>query len=227
MLDPTLIDEIDRNRRKFTQTLVNQQTNRRRTLDFTQPQPTADALANLVQISMNLSQRDHNLPFSSNIERSMLANLATNSDTYFYYGQISLEGQLKFLGLWNKNNNTEKNQHLNSIAASISNFVSGTTNQISNMQAASSLTVVDEVQNKTVNAFNSFMKVLTDDNDLDQSYDVSNSTSFSSLMNSSQTEENLNQLNLSSQLTQQGTPVTTMPEINERQEEASMNVASR
>lgn len=41
---------------------------------------------------------------------------------------------------------------------------------------------MDEVQNKTVNAFNNFIKFLTEDNvDVDQSYDVSNSTSFSSL----------------------------------------------
>lgn len=149
-------------------------------LNFTQPQPTADALANLFQISMSLSQRDHNFPFSSNIERMMVSNLPNNLDSYFSFGQISLEGLLKFLGLWNKNTSNNK-QQLGGIAASISNFVSN--NQMNpNIQASNTSTVVDEVQNKTVNAFNNFIKFLTEDNvDVDQSYDVSNSTSFSSL----------------------------------------------
>ena len=144
MLDPTIIDEIDRNRKKFASDFISHQTassnvsllslnarSSRPLLDFTQPQPTADALANLLQISMNLSQRDHNLPFSTNIERAMICNLPTNSDTYFHFGQISLEGQLKFLGLWNKNNNAERQPPpitAAGLAASISNFVSGATN---------------------------------------------------------------------------------------------------
>ena len=104
-------------------------------LNFTQPQPTADALANLFQISMSLSQRDQNFPFSSNIERMMVSNLPNNLDSYFSFGQISLEGLLKFLGLWNKNTSNNK-QQLGGIAASISNFVSN--NQMNpNIQASS------------------------------------------------------------------------------------------
>ena len=93
-----------------------------------------------MQIAMNLSQRDHNLPFSSNIERMMVANLAINSDTYFYFGQMSLEGLLKFLGSWNKNinQNSGNKQQTNSIAASISNFVTGSTAN-ANIQASSKI----------------------------------------------------------------------------------------
>lgn len=44
-----------------------------------------------------------------------------------------------------------------------------------------------------MNAFNNFIKVLTEDNvDVDQSYDVSNSASFSSIIDRSNTEENIN-----------------------------------
>ncbi len=140
MLDPIVIDEIDRNRKRFAAAYQNPGIDtvcsHRPPLDFTQPQPTADALANLVQVSMNLSMRDHNLPFSTNIERMMLANLPHCSDSYFHFGQISLEGFLKFLGIWNKNNRFSNKKQQNqqqqalptpsSLAASISNFVSGT-----------------------------------------------------------------------------------------------------
>jgi hypothetical protein len=87
----------------------------------------------LTQISTNLSQGGHNLPLSSNIERTMVANLATSLDTYFHFGQISLEGHLKFLGQWNKNQAGGSG-----LAASFSNFVAYD-------QGTSKLTVVDEV----------------------------------------------------------------------------------
>jgi len=166
---------MDNHRRRLTSNLLT-----RRPLDFTQPQPTADALANLIQISMTLSHKERNLPFASNIERSLLANLPTNADTYFHYGQVSLEGLVKFLGAWNKNhaqdNNSDTNQRLANIAASISQFVSGGP-------------VADEVQTKTVNAFSNFIKVLTEDSpDVDRTYDMSDSTSFSSMINAG-TEE--------------------------------------
>ena len=102
MLDPTLIDEIERSKKRAADSLVSASASLR-PLDFTQPQPTADALANLFQISMSLSHRDHNLLFSTNIERHMIANLSSQSDTYFDYTQVSLEGHLKFLGQWNRN----------------------------------------------------------------------------------------------------------------------------
>ncbi len=178
MLDPTIIHDMDNDRRRLTSNLLA-----RRPLDFTQPQPTADALANLIQISMDLRQKQHHLPFSSNIERSMIANLPTNADTYFHYGQVSLEGLIKFLGAWNKNSSQENSDTLASIAAVVSNFVTGSNPTIQS-------TVVDEVQNKTVNAFNNFIKVLTEDNPDVDDYEMSNSTSYSSLVNStSQTEE--------------------------------------
>ena len=128
MLDPIVIDEMQHSRQL---------------LDFTQPQPTADALANLIQTSMNLNERDHHVMFSTNIERTMLVNLAANSDTYFYFTQISLEGYLKFLGQWNRNNlmkqpqqqSQQQQQQQNqqqgstttaaSLAASFTNFVTG------------------------------------------------------------------------------------------------------
>lgn len=124
MLDPIVIDEMQYSRQL---------------LDFTQPQPTADALANLIQTSMNLNERDHHVMFSTNIERTMLVNLAANSDTYFYFTQISLEGYLKFLGLWNRNNLIKQSQLQQqnqqqpqtstttaaSLAASFTNFVTG------------------------------------------------------------------------------------------------------
>jgi hypothetical protein len=133
MLDPILIDET--------------QAGFRPTLDFTQPQPTGDALANLVQTSMNLNE--HNIMFSTNIERTMIVNLASNSDTYFYFTQISLEGYLKFLGLWNRNSNQIKPNQITaaSLAASITNFVTG--NNIDEVVAAA----------KTTNALNNIIKV--------------------------------------------------------------------
>lgn len=110
MLDPTLIDEFDRSMKKAlsasnsSNTLSNLggTSSGVAALDFTQPQPTADALANLFQVSMTLSERDYNIMFSTNIERNMISNLPTNTDTYFSFTQISLEGLLKFLGQWNK-----------------------------------------------------------------------------------------------------------------------------
>ena len=35
--------------------------------------------------------------FSTNIERTMVANLANEPDTYFYYTQLSLEGNSSIL----------------------------------------------------------------------------------------------------------------------------------
>lgn len=62
MLDPTIIDEIDRMRRSRHVMAPPPP------LDFTQPQPTADAIANLFKTSMSLSQcNTHNLMFSSNL----------------------------------------------------------------------------------------------------------------------------------------------------------------
>jgi hypothetical protein len=61
MLDPTLIDEVERSKRSRPASNVA-------LLDFTQPQPVADSIANLYKASMNLSQcNTHNLIFTSNI----------------------------------------------------------------------------------------------------------------------------------------------------------------
>ena len=133
MLDPTLIDEATKDKQRSAR------------LDFTQPQPTVNALHNLFQISTSLNQRDHSLLFSANIERTMLANLPTNSDTYFHFSQVSLEGLLKFLGIWNKSNVRQRS----SSGGLFSNLVN----------AAGSGTVVDEVQQKTANAINNLIKV--------------------------------------------------------------------
>jgi hypothetical protein len=157
MLDPTLIDEMDRTKRKAN--LVS-------SLDFTQQATgiTGDALTNLVQISMNLSQRDYNLFFTTNIERSMIANLSSNSDTYFYYTQISLEGHLKFLGQWNRNNSNNNNnvgsaaQRLTSTTAA---SIAATLSNLSNNSA-----IVDEVSAKTASALLKVAEFLTDDTDL-------------------------------------------------------------
>lgn len=184
MLDPTLIDEIEKNKKKAAANLVssiNHLPNSNRPLDFTQPQPTADALANLFQISMNLSQRDYNLLFSTNIERLMTSNLASNADTYYYYTQISLEGLLKFLGHWNRNNNASATKPSQaqltaaSIAASITNLVNPS--------------LVDEMSAKTANAINSLIKVaefLTEDTDLM----VSRSSSSSNMQSDGNQLEN-------------------------------------
>lgn len=158
MLDPTLIDEIDKNRKKVAQAANIDLP--MRPLDFTQPQPTADAISNLFKISMNLSQCNrHNLLFATNLERNMINNLPNETNSYFYYTQLSLEGILKILGQWNNNSinfENEKRRNLNalSIAESISNLVTSNSN------------VVDEVSNKTANAISTIIKVaeyLTDE----------------------------------------------------------------
>lgn len=183
MLDPTLIYDIDANRQKFVNSLSSHPST---ILDSAQPRASESALANLTQISMNLSQQGHNLPFSTNIERTMVANLANNLDTYFYFGQISLEGLLKFLGLWNKTHSSNIKQKETGLAVSFSNFVSSSANI--NNQGTSRLTVVDEVQNKTVNAFNNFIKVLTEDNpDFNPTYNPSDLTT-NNINNSSEIE---------------------------------------
>jgi hypothetical protein len=97
MLDPVLINEFD------SKHLKEMSTNSRN------PPPTSNfvneklAMNNLYQISTSLSQRDNfNSMFTINLERAMLANLPQNSDTYFYFTQVSLEGLLKFLGQCNR-----------------------------------------------------------------------------------------------------------------------------
>ena len=146
MLDPTLIDELDRSKRKAT--------------DFTRAQPTADALASLVQMSMKLSQRsDHNLLFSANIERHMLA------DTHFYFTQVSLEGHLKFLGQWNNRHSSGaslssagNNKPLTSLAATLTSLASNAAGNPGNL--------VDEMSAKTANAILKVAEFLSDDTDL-------------------------------------------------------------
>jgi hypothetical protein len=170
MLDPTLIDEIDRSKKRATDSLVSASN---RPLDFTQPQPTADALANLFQISMNLSQRDFNLLFSTNIERNMIANLSSNSDSYFYYTQISLEGHLKFLGQWNRNSATTSKQQTSTtaatIAATLSNLASsvggGSTSGGGGLNTTNS-NIVEEMSAKTANAILKVAEFLSEDTDL-------------------------------------------------------------
>jgi len=170
MLDPTLIDEIDRSKKRATDNLVSASN---RPLDFTQPQPTADALANLFQISMNLSQRDYNLLFSTNIERNMIANLSSNSDSYFYYTQISLEGHLKFLGQWNRNSAATSKQQTSTtaatIAATLSNLATsvggGSTSGGGGVNTANS-NIVEEMSQKTANAILKVAEFLSEDTDL-------------------------------------------------------------
>ncbi len=157
MLDPILIGEFDR---KHQQSVSNSRPppNTATTSNIRDQQ---DALNNLFQISTSLSQRDHfNLLFSTNIERVMIANLPTNSDSYYYFTQVSLEGLLKFLGQWNR--------EYAAAAASNSSF-----NTVSKLQektanlAESILTnivssgnsAVDEVSTKTANAFNSIIRL--------------------------------------------------------------------
>ena len=144
MLDPTLIDDI---------------TRKNNNSDL---QKTTDSLSNLYEISMSLSQCDYNLLFSTNIERTMVANLSYNSETYYYYTQISLEGMLKFMGQWNSSTNLLRHHqqqqssqiNMTSIANSITNLVN------------------EDVSTKTVNALNSLIKVaeyLTEDTDINLS----------------------------------------------------------
>lgn len=96
----------------------------------------------------------------------MLNNLPTNSDSYFYFTQISLEGMLKFLGQWNHDNfdalqllqqqqqlspqqqqQRRKNlSNLGGITESISNLVSGSSGGAN--QSSSSAAILDEVSNK-------------------------------------------------------------------------------
>lgn len=70
MLDPTIIDEVDRNgSSKSTSTARAAQLN----LDFTQPKPVNDSISNLFKASMNLSEcNTHNLLFSSNLGKIKL-----------------------------------------------------------------------------------------------------------------------------------------------------------
>lgn len=73
MLDPTLIDEVERSKRS-----KHGNSSGTAVLDFTQPQPVADSIANLYKASMNLSQcNTHNLVFTTNIGWffSLLSNL--------------------------------------------------------------------------------------------------------------------------------------------------------
>jgi hypothetical protein len=165
MLDPTLIDEIDRSKRKATANLVSASN---RPLDFTQPQPTADALANLFQISMNLSHRDYNLLFSTNIERNMIQT-ASNPNSFYYYTQISLEGHLKFLGQWNQNsaNKQQATTTAASIAATLSNLATsvggGAVGGIGNTTNSN---LVEEMSAKTANAILKVAEFLSEDTDL-------------------------------------------------------------
>ena len=124
----------------------------------------------------------------------MTSNLASNADTYYYYTQISLEGLLKFLGHWNRNNNASATKPSQaqltaaSIAASITNLVNPS--------------LVDEMSTKTANAISSLIKVaefLTEDTDLMVSRSSSSSNmqsdgnqleNESALQNPSQTIEN-------------------------------------
>jgi hypothetical protein len=163
MLDPTIIDEIEQSKKAAMQAVERphrqyQQRTMTQQRDFTQPQPT-EALANLFHISMNLSQRDYTLLFSANIERTMLANLAANSHTYYSFGQVSLEGFLKFLGQWNRPapgtiaSTTRKPQTTAStIAASLSSLVTGA--------STPSGPIVEEMSTKTTSAVNTLLKVV-------------------------------------------------------------------
>lgn len=75
MLDPTIIDEIDRNNSSKSQqsALAAAMSSRaagsaNNNLDFTQPRPVNDSIASLFKASMNLSEcSTHNLLFSSNL----------------------------------------------------------------------------------------------------------------------------------------------------------------
>jgi hypothetical protein len=98
MLDPILIDEIEKSKKTLTSN-----TN-------------ANGLANLLQKSTNLSQRDYSLLFATNIERIMLNNLVNNTDTFFYFNQIGLEGLLKFIDHSSSSNEiTSLSSYLSSI----------------------------------------------------------------------------------------------------------------
>lgn len=100
----------------------------------------------------------------------MLNNLPTNSDSYFYFTQISLEGMLKFLGQWNHDNfdtlqllqqpqqqllspqqqqQRRKNLgNLGGITESISNLVSGANQSSATATATTTTAILDEVSNK-------------------------------------------------------------------------------
>lgn len=72
MLDPTIIDEIDRNNSSKSQqsalTAAMSSRAAANNLDFTQPRPVNDSIASLFKASMNLSEcSTHNLLFSSNL----------------------------------------------------------------------------------------------------------------------------------------------------------------
>ena len=85
MLDPTLIDEVDRGRassRTFnTRNLAPPQPQ----LDFTQPQPVSDSIASLFKASMNLSQcNTYNLLFSSNLGNYVTLLFLVLDETLFH-----------------------------------------------------------------------------------------------------------------------------------------------
>lgn len=122
MLDPTMIDESNEEIREV--------------VDFTQPQP-AETLINLTKISNRLSERC-NLTYSTNIERIMLNNLPTNSNSFFYFTQISLEGVLKFIGQWNKFEIGPLEQ-VKWMEESVQNCVSNKLNEVSNKTIAHSV----------------------------------------------------------------------------------------
>lgn len=94
----------------------------------------------------------------------MINNLPTNSDSYFYFTQISLEGMLKFLGQWShdhfdalqlmQQNSSQQQQQQSSrrknlgITESITNLVSG--NTTSQTGTTTTTALLDEVSNKII-----------------------------------------------------------------------------
>jgi hypothetical protein len=175
MLDPTVIDEIDKNHKQVLTNLIasnhltleiptaapSTSNNIERPHNLSQTTTTTtkvDALQTLLKISTNLSLRDDNLLFSNNIERSMISNLPTNTDTYYNFSQISLEGLLKFLDQWNRNDQTSTTNNNKSIADSLlSYFITSNSSTLTTNETSSS--VVDEVSSKTNTALNSLIKV--------------------------------------------------------------------
>lgn len=105
----------------------------------------------------------------------MINNLPTNTDSYFYYTQISLEGILKFLGQWSNDvvfdsiqlasqqQQSQKQQRKNiSLADSLTNFVSSNN---------SSSVLLEDLSNKVINQVNELLLA-------DEATPTSSTTSF-------------------------------------------------
>ena len=159
MLDPVLISEFDcQYKQQQQQYAVTTAASRPTSTNLVTQQ---DALNSLFQISTSLSQRDQfNLLFSANIERSMIVNLPTSTDSYFYFTQVSLEGMLKFSGQWNRETMSFP------MAGRVQEKTSNLAESILTNLVSSGNLAVDEVSAKTANALNSIKRLaenLTDD----------------------------------------------------------------